>query len=446
TMPLSKPNIQSITDVYDLASVIGKEFEILIDQHGPESLSGLMPKVISALENLELLTSRAEAAADEAVLLQQRIDKLELERAARLTDRGRFEREMEQADQEWRRELQHLREENSSLKQALSEARRGNSSSASEQSAGSATSSPVQQRQQQQQMLIVARLKSALNAQRDETRILRRELANSRADCEALQAQSDRLASLNADLMKRLSKSVHGGGGGGVGDLEDKLCDGRSDSDSSDCQPELHRGDADMAASPLSQLSFSPQQPQQQQQQKQQQQQQQQQKQWEQQQQVSDASSNSLDPNRPRFTLAELRAVLAERNELKARLLEAEEELAEAYRQGAARQTSSIEEDPSNSTPLSGFEVISSQSFYQALPSAPLLGGDPGVGLTSTQASPAPAQRDCKASGAEKNDGGGLNGDASNQKSNSSDLGIKYLIVRLICHLRRRLRRRRSWA
>uniref|UniRef100_A0A1I8HYA8 RH1 domain-containing protein n=1 Tax=Macrostomum lignano TaxID=282301 RepID=A0A1I8HYA8_9PLAT len=353
-MPLSKPNIQSITDVYDLASVIGKEFEILIDQHGPESLSGLMPKVISALENLELLTSRAEAAADEAVLLQQRIDKLELERAARLTDRGRFEREMEQADQEWRRELQRLREENSSLKQALSEARRGNSSSASEQSAGSATSSPVQHRQQQQHLLIVARLKSALNAQRDETRILRRELANSRADCEALQAQSDRLASLNADLMKRLSKSVRRGGGGGVGDLEDKFCDDRSDSDSSDCQPELHRGDADMV-------------------------------------------------------------------------------------------TSSIEEDPSNSTPLSGFEVISSSSFYQALPSAPLLGGEPGVGLTS-QASPAPARHDCRASGAEKNDGGGSNGDASNQKSNSSDLGIKYLIVRLICHLRRRLRRRRSWA
>ncbi|PAA82022.1 hypothetical protein BOX15_Mlig023722g1, partial [Macrostomum lignano] len=439
TMPLSKPNIQSITDVYDLASVIGKEFEILIDQHGPESLSGLMPKVISALENLELLTSRAEAAADEAVLLQQRIDKLELERAARLTDRGRFEREMEQADQEWRRELQRLREENSSLKQALSEARRGNSSSASEQSAGSATSSPVQHRQQQQHLLIVARLKSALNAQRDETRILRRELANSRADCEALQAQSDRLASLNADLMKRLSKSVRRGGGGGVGDLEDKFCDDRSDSDSSDCQPELHRGDADMVASSLSQLSFSPQQPQKQQQQKMQQQQQ------EEQQQVSDASSNSLDPNRPRFTLAELRAVLAERNELKARLLEAEEELAEAYRQGAARQTSSIEEDPSNSTPLSGFEVISSSSFYQALPSAPLLGGEPGVGLTS-QASPAPARHDCRASGAEKNDGGGSNGDASNQKSNSSDLGIKYLIVRLICHLRRRLRRRRSWA
>uniref|UniRef100_A0A1I8FMU4 HAP1 N-terminal domain-containing protein n=1 Tax=Macrostomum lignano TaxID=282301 RepID=A0A1I8FMU4_9PLAT len=225
------------------------------------------------------------------------------------------------ADQEWRRELQRLREENSSLKQALSEARRGNSSSASEQSAGSATSSPVQHRQQQQHLLIVARLKSALNAQRDETRILRRELANSRADCEPCK-------------LRRLSKSVRRGGGGGVGDLEDKFCDDRSDSDSSDCQPELHRGDADMV-------------------------------------------------------------------------------------------TSSIEEDPSNSTPLSGFEVISSSSFYQALPSAPLLGGEPGVGLTS-QASPAPARHDCRASGAEKNDGGGSNGDASNQKSNSSDLGIKY--------------------
>lgn len=33
------------------------------------------------------------------------------------------------------------------------------------------------------------------------------------------------------------------------------------------------------------------------------------------------------DPNRPRFTLNELRTVLMERNELKAKLMEVEEEL-----------------------------------------------------------------------------------------------------------------------
>lgn len=35
------------------------------------------------------------------------------------------------------------------------------------------------------------------------------------------------------------------------------------------------------------------------------------------------------DPNRPRFTMGELREVLMERNDLKTRLLEVEEELQE---------------------------------------------------------------------------------------------------------------------
>lgn len=36
----------SVIDVYDIASDIGKEFEILIDSCGADTLANLMPKVI----------------------------------------------------------------------------------------------------------------------------------------------------------------------------------------------------------------------------------------------------------------------------------------------------------------------------------------------------------------------------------------------------------------
>jgi len=35
----------TVVDVYDLASVIGKDFELLIDRFGTESVTHLMPKV-----------------------------------------------------------------------------------------------------------------------------------------------------------------------------------------------------------------------------------------------------------------------------------------------------------------------------------------------------------------------------------------------------------------
>ena len=65
----------SVADVYDIAAnigklnftrlsrpprsffmvITGKEFEVLIDSHGPEHVTPLMQKVISALEDLEKL-------------------------------------------------------------------------------------------------------------------------------------------------------------------------------------------------------------------------------------------------------------------------------------------------------------------------------------------------------------------------------------------------------
>ncbi|OXB84971.1 UNVERIFIED_CONTAM: hypothetical protein H355_016093 [Colinus virginianus] len=61
------------------------------------------------------------------------------------------------------------------------------------------------------------------------------------------------------------------------------------------------------------------------------------------------------DPNRPRFTLQELRDVLQERNQLKAQLLVVQEEL-QCYKSGIISQrkdqTKELEKEPCGSSPV----------------------------------------------------------------------------------------------
>ena len=81
----------SVTDVYDQAAGIGKEFEKLIEAYGVESVTDLMPKVIRALEQLEALASKYEKESCEISDLRYAIDKLESEKADKVQERARFE-------------------------------------------------------------------------------------------------------------------------------------------------------------------------------------------------------------------------------------------------------------------------------------------------------------------------------------------------------------------
>jgi len=73
----------TVMDVYDIAAVVGQEFERIIDQHGCEALSRLMPKVVRVLEILEVMVSRG-CVRPEAEELRLELDKLRLERLERL--------------------------------------------------------------------------------------------------------------------------------------------------------------------------------------------------------------------------------------------------------------------------------------------------------------------------------------------------------------------------
>lgn len=56
--------------------LIGKEFEALIDSHGPDHVTGLMQKVIHALEHLEQLTSEKEIENQHVENLKSTITRL----------------------------------------------------------------------------------------------------------------------------------------------------------------------------------------------------------------------------------------------------------------------------------------------------------------------------------------------------------------------------------
>ena len=46
TSPVASPSRQlTVVDVYDLAAAVGKDFEVLIDEHGSEAVKVIMPKV-----------------------------------------------------------------------------------------------------------------------------------------------------------------------------------------------------------------------------------------------------------------------------------------------------------------------------------------------------------------------------------------------------------------
>lgn len=73
----------TVMDVYDIAAVVGQEFERIIDQYGCEALSRLMPKVVRVLEILEVMVSR-NSISPETEELRLELDKLRLERMDRL--------------------------------------------------------------------------------------------------------------------------------------------------------------------------------------------------------------------------------------------------------------------------------------------------------------------------------------------------------------------------
>ncbi|KAM7050695.1 RILP-like protein 1 isoform 2-T2 [Molossus nigricans] len=299
----------TVMDVYDIASLVGHEFERVIDQHGCEAIARLMPKVVRVLEILEVLVSRHHVAP-ELDELRLELDRLRLERMDRIEKERKHQKELELVEDVWRGEAQdllsqiaQLQEENKQLLTNLSHKDVSFSEEEFQKHEG------MSERERQ----VMKKLKEVVDKQRDEIRAKDRELGLKNEDVEALQQQQTRLMKINHDLRHRVAvveaqgkalieqkveleadlqtkEQEMGSLRAELGKLRERLQGGLSQNGEE--EPETEPGGEET---------------------------------------VSEAEKVAMDlkdPNRPRFTLQELRDVLHERNELKSKVFLLQEELA----------------------------------------------------------------------------------------------------------------------
>uniref|UniRef100_A0A096LRN9 Rab interacting lysosomal protein-like 2 n=1 Tax=Poecilia formosa TaxID=48698 RepID=A0A096LRN9_POEFO len=300
----------TVMDVYDIAAVLGQEFERVIDKFGCECLVGVVPRVVRVLEFLEALVGRRERSdryeqekKHQKVSAENphRLDRLfALQKVHTLSRHNlklqwtslEFE-ELEQVEDVWRGEVQDLL---SQITQLQAENKRLLNTAQFSVAVRSQTSEKESQ--------VIQKLKDLADKQRDEIRAKDHELTLRNEDVEALQLQQHRLIRINQDLLHRT----------GLMEAQGKtLIQQRAELEAS---AQAQQQDNNQAQSEMSKIlgrrgevltmsSLSQQQT---------------------------VGANQLvvdlnDPNRPRFTMQELKEVLQERNQLKAQLMVAQEEL-----------------------------------------------------------------------------------------------------------------------
>ncbi|XP_015516923.1 RILP-like protein homolog isoform X2 [Neodiprion lecontei] len=288
----------SVVDVYDIASEIGKECEKLIDVFGADSVTSLMPKVINALELLERLATKNERENTTVQELRSKISQLENDKIEKAEDRQRFEKELEQIEDHWRQEsrdlvgmVTRLQDENRRLATALQESR-----SDSEDSAFTAS--------QEVDVAVLQRLRTMIDQQRDQIRARDRELSQKTLEIENLSGQVEKLGVVGRELRRKQRQAQMQARG---------LVEERADflAQLQDQNRELINLRARLGLARKENEDLTKCQP------------------------APDFANKAVydldDPDRPRFTTAELKEILHERNELKARVSDLEDEL-ELYR------------------------------------------------------------------------------------------------------------------
>ncbi|XP_003397040.1 RILP-like protein homolog isoform X1 [Bombus affinis] len=291
----------SVVDVYDIASEIGKECEKLIDSYGVDSVTNLMPKVIHALELLENLATKNERENTTVQELQAKISQLESDKIEKAEDRQRFEKELEQIEEHWRQEsrdlvemVTRLQEENRRLSEALQESRSDSQYSSKQTFTAS----------QEVDIAVLQHLRSMIDKQRDQIRGRDKELLQKNTEIENLTAQVEKLGVVGREL-KRKQRQAQMQARGLVEERADFLAQ-LQDQNRELINLRARLGLAKKENEDLSKLQGCP-----------------------------DLTNKAIydldDPDRPRFTTAELKEILHERNELKARVSDLEDEL-ELYR------------------------------------------------------------------------------------------------------------------
>ncbi|KAJ7419928.1 RILP-like protein 1 [Willisornis vidua] len=258
----------TVMDVYDIASAVGQEFERVIDQHGCEAIARLMPKVVRVLEILEVLVSRNHINP-EMEELRLELDRLRLERM----DRIEKERKHQKPVFKFEEDVGSVGNARLSVLQLKGPAElwsvwNGRAEQATKPGMGTG------QLQQQQNRLM--KINHDLRHRITVVEAQGKALIEQKVELEAyLQTKEQEMGNLRAELGK-LREKLQGEG-----------------------SQESHNGE-EVKAEPNNEDCLS---------------------------EAEKMAMDLKDPNRPRFTLQELRDVLHERNELKSRVFLLQEEL-----------------------------------------------------------------------------------------------------------------------
>ncbi|XP_073948261.1 rab interacting lysosomal protein like isoform X4 [Choristoneura fumiferana] len=186
----------TVVDVYDLASDIGKECEIIIEKYGADAVTALLPKVINALELLENLAVRNEKENQALQELTAKISQLENDKIEKAEYRQRFEKEIEAIEEQWRTEsadlvtaVSRLQDENKRLRRTINAPGDGTS----------APPSPAREHDQE----VLSRLSSTAEKQRATLRHQESQLQEKQQLIESLSNQVEKLAQVSRDLRRK---------------------------------------------------------------------------------------------------------------------------------------------------------------------------------------------------------------------------------------------------
>ncbi|XP_055721649.1 RILP-like protein 1 isoform X3 [Salvelinus fontinalis] len=333
----------TVMDVYDIAAVVGQEFERIIDQYGCEALSRLMPKVVRVLEIVEVMVSR-NSISPETDELRLELDKLRLERMDRLEKEKKHKKELELVEDVWRGEAQDLLSQIAQLQEE-------NKTLLTNMSIKDPMSEEDLQRHEgmsERERQVMKKLKEVVDKQRDEIRAKDRELTLKNEDVEALQQQQSRLMKINHDLRHKISVveaqgkalieqkvELEAGAQARVqemGALRQEVTRLRERLQG-DMPPQVPEVPPSQLPSPAQEA-------------------------------LCDEEVDGLDqkdPNRPRFTLQELRDVLHERNELKSKVFMLQEEV-------AYYKSEEVEDETGPPTPSPSPEQLRARPRHNAQP------------------------------------------------------------------------------
>uniref|UniRef100_A0A182UCI3 RH1 domain-containing protein n=1 Tax=Anopheles melas TaxID=34690 RepID=A0A182UCI3_9DIPT len=325
----------SVVDVYDLALEIGKEFETIIDANGVNAVSGLITKVVNALELMETLICQNESENGNLQELQEKIAQLEAEKEQKAASRSRYEKELEAIEDQWRTEakelfqvIDKLQEENRKLQRGIAQSASESTNQSDERSRNGGTNGGFLNdsdalEPEADSVLKKSEQKIKLSQLEEKLKRKEMELCEKMAEIESLSSQNDRLKKVVSESRRRQKLSHN---------QIITLCEERADF-LAQIQDQHHEIKALRMQLGLAEKENE------------------------------DLANRVNEDERPRFSTVELKEMLTDRNELKARVSDLEQELMTCQAIGTGTENdhskpNALAKEPSNEGPAADFSDL----------------------------------------------------------------------------------------